>query len=61
MLYCLPVTCISENEMNIQILLFIVLHLNGMLNISPRNLSKNDAFTEKKIGKQLLFLKYLML
>ena len=38
------VTSISENEMNIQIPLCNVRHVNGM----SRNLSQKDALTEKK-------------
>ena len=43
-------TSISKNEMNIQIPLCNVWHLNGMLNIhSSGNLSEKDSLTEKKI------------
>ena len=58
-------TSISEKEMNIQIRLFDVRHLNGILRDFSGSLSEKEALTEKKkikiLGKQLLFLKNVML
>ena len=64
------VTSISENEMNIRISLCNVRRVNGMLNISLEIVPKRRINWKKKkkkiqntweIGKQLLFLKFLML
>ena len=55
-------TSVSKNEMNIRIPLCNVRHLNGMLNISLEIFPKRRINWKKKIlGKELLFLKYLML
>ena len=43
------VTSISKKEMNIQIPLCNVRHLNGMLNISLEILSEKDTLTKIKI------------
>ena len=42
-------TSISENEMNIQLFLCNVPHVNGILNISLAIFPKKDVLTKKKI------------